>query len=120
MGIVCISRYSNKYGCAIFWFASRKLAKPTPTSRNRCCSPRITRSRKLKAIVISSSHEDGGQEGVWLRVRILKSLVLSLSTMVRATRFSLREADQAFLQDGGSWVPSRSRRHPVQRYPRQR
>ena len=34
--------------------------------------------------------------GVWLRVRILNSLVFSLRTTVRAIRDSLREADQSF------------------------
>ena len=38
----------------------------------------------------------GGEDGVWLRVRILNSLVLSLSTTVRAIRDSLREAAQTF------------------------
>ena len=33
---------------------------------------------------------------MWLRVRMLNSLVLSFKTMVRATRDSLREADQTF------------------------
>jgi hypothetical protein len=35
-------------------------------------------------MVVNSSQEGGGEAGVWLRVRILKSLVLSLSTAVRA------------------------------------
>jgi hypothetical protein len=34
--------------------------------------------------------------GVWLRVRILNSLVFILRTTVRAMRDSLREADQSF------------------------
>ena len=33
---------------------------------------------------------------LWLRVRILNSLVFSLRTTVRATRDSLREADRSF------------------------
>jgi len=33
---------------------------------------------------------------VWLRVRILNSLVFCLSTTVRAIRDSLRDADQSF------------------------
>ena len=41
---------------------------------------------------VSSSQEDGGVTGVWLRVRILNSLVFSLSTTVRAIRDSLRDA----------------------------
>src|SRR5438046_10288877 len=45
---------------------------------------------------VNSSHEDGGDPGVWLRVRILNSPVFSLRTTVRATRDSLREADQTF------------------------
>jgi hypothetical protein len=50
------------------------------------------RSRSDRAIVVSSSQEEGGACGVWLRVRILNSLVFSLSTTVRATRDSLRDA----------------------------
>ncbi len=41
---------------------------------------------------VNSSQEEGGEGGVWLRVRILKSLVFSLSTTVRAIRDSLRDA----------------------------
>src|SRR2546429_5859887 len=44
----------------------------------------------------ADSQDDGGECGVWRRVRILKSLVFSLSTTVRGTRGSLREADQTF------------------------
>jgi hypothetical protein len=52
---------------------------------------RPIRSRSDGAIFVSSSQEAGGEPGVWLRVRILKSLVFSFSTMVRAIRDSLRE-----------------------------
>ena len=45
---------------------------------------------------VNSSQEEGGEPGVWLRVRILNSLVFSLRTTVRAIRDSLREADQSF------------------------
>src|SRR5579862_3477094 len=45
---------------------------------------------------VNSSHEEGGVSGVWLRVRILNSLVFSLRTTVRGTRDSLREADHSF------------------------
>ena len=44
----------------------------------------------------NSSQDDGGESGVWLRVRILNSFVFSLRTTVRAIRDSLREADQSF------------------------
>ena len=54
------------------------------------------RSRSDRAILVSSSQEEGGACGVWLRVRILNSLVFSLSTTVRATRDSLRDASQVF------------------------
>src|SRR5438552_10253559 len=57
---------------------------------------RSSLSRRLRAISVSSSQVDGGTDGVWLRVRILNSLVLSLRTTVRATRVSLREAAQTF------------------------
>src|SRR5215472_12572544 len=43
---------------------------------------------------VNSSQDEGGEGGVWLRVRILKSLVFSLSTTVCATRDSFREEDQ--------------------------
>ena len=45
-------------------------------------------------MLVNSSQEEGGEVGVWLRVRILKSLVLSLTTTVRAMRDSLRDAAQ--------------------------
>ena len=73
---------------------SRKLLRPTPTRRNRCCESSPTRPRSDRAMVVNSSQEEGGEAGVWLRVRILKSLVLSLSTTVRAMRDSLRDAAQ--------------------------
>jgi hypothetical protein len=44
-------------------------------------------------MLVNSSHEERADGGVWLRVRILKSLVFSLSTTVRAIRDSLRDAD---------------------------
>src|SRR5271157_1006239 len=52
--------------------------------------------RSFKAMSVNSSQEEGGNPGVWLRVRILNSLVFSLRTTVRAVRDSLREADQSF------------------------
>jgi hypothetical protein len=36
---------------------SRKLLKPTPTSRSRRCGSKSTRSRSLRAISVSSSQE---------------------------------------------------------------
>jgi hypothetical protein len=53
-------------------------------------------SRNDKAMLVNSSQEEGGEAGVWLRVRILNSLVFSLSTTVRGTRISLREAVHVF------------------------
>ena len=47
-------------------------------------------------MAVNSSQEDGGVAGVWLRVRMLNSLVFSFNTTVRATRDSLREADHTF------------------------
>src|SRR5215468_690919 len=47
-------------------------------------------------MLVNSSQEQGGEFGVWLRVRILNSLVFNLSTTVRAMRDSLREAAQTF------------------------
>ena len=59
-------------------------------------APSSTRSRKASAIVISSSHDDGGTAGVTLRVSELNSLVLSLSTTVFAPRALSREARHTF------------------------
>jgi hypothetical protein len=43
-------------------------------------------------MAVNSSQEAGGDEGVWLRVRILNSAVFNLKTTVRAIRLSLRDA----------------------------
>src|ERR1700730_19469341 len=88
--------YSKRAGCSSASSGPRKLLKPTPTRRKRCCGPRSTRSLSDKAMLVNSSQEEGGEAGVWLRVRILNSLVFSLRTTVRAMRDSLREADQIF------------------------
>jgi hypothetical protein len=81
-------------GCAGASSASQKLLKPTPTNRKRRFGPRFTCSRSFRKMSINSSQE-GGELGVWLRVRILNSLVFSLRTTVRATRDSLREVAQS-------------------------
>ena len=75
---------------------SRKLLRPTPTRRKRCCGSMFTRSRRDSAMAGQLLQEAGGESGVWLRVRISNSLVLSLRTTVRAMRVSLREAAQTF------------------------
>src|ERR1700730_14144783 len=54
------------------------------------------RSRSDRAMLVNSSQEEGGALGVWLRVRILNSLVFNLRTTVRGTRNSLRDAVQVF------------------------
>src|SRR5271157_352420 len=67
---------------------------------------------------VNSSQEEGGKPGVWLRVRILNSLVFSLRTTVRAVRDSLREADQSLPQGAGllaQFLPAARR---AQKYPR--
>src|SRR5262249_30469764 len=74
--------YANNWGCADVSPGSRKLLSPTPTSRNRCCALSPTRSRSDNTMSVSSSQEEGGLSVVWLRVRILKSLVFSFSTTV--------------------------------------
>jgi hypothetical protein len=56
---------------------------------------RSMRSRSDRAMLVSSSHEEGGACGVWLRPRILNSLVFSLRTTVRAIRSSLRGKRQS-------------------------
>src|SRR5207237_2161533 len=60
----------------------------------RCFGFKLMRSRSDRAILVKSSQEEGGTVGVWLRVRILNSLVFNLRTTVRATRNSLRDAVQ--------------------------
>ena len=47
---------------------------------------------------VSSSQDEGGTSGVWLRVRMLKSLVLSLRTTVRGMRVSFSEAAREAVQ----------------------
>jgi hypothetical protein len=89
-----IRGYSQRAGWAGASSGSRKLPKPMPTRRTRCCGPRFTRSRSDNAMLVNSSHEEGDEQGVWLRVRMLNSLVLNLRTTVHAIRDSLREADQ--------------------------
>jgi len=88
------SFYSKRAGWAHALSGSRKLLKPTPTKRKSCFEPRSTRSRSDKAMLVGSSQEEGRAYGVWLRVRILNSLVFSLGTTVRATRNSLRDVAQ--------------------------
>src|ERR1700685_2015403 len=91
--------YSKRAGCggaSSLSAGSEKLLKPTPTRRKRFCGPRPTRSRSDSAMLVNSSQVEGGEAGVWLRVRISNSLVFSLRTTVRAMRDSLREADQIF------------------------
>src|SRR2546425_403420 len=46
------------------------------------------RWRNDRAMLVNSSQEEGGEPGVWLRLRILNSLVLNFSTTVRAIRDS--------------------------------
>jgi len=80
-----LTNYSNKAGWAEMSSGSRKLLTPTPTRRNRCCGPRATRSLSESAIAVSSSHDEGGEEGVWLRtVPGLTSLVLPIESPLRA------------------------------------
>jgi len=76
-----------------------KLLRPTPTKRKRCFALKSMRSRSDRAMVVSSSQEEGGASGVWLRVRILNSLVFSLRARVRAIRSSLRDAVQVFFRE---------------------
>ena len=64
--------------------------------------PEIHSLSELEAISVGSWQEEGGWFVVKLRVRILNSRVLSLSTTVRGIRDSLRDAD--LLSAVGSWV----------------
>src|ERR1700750_2904204 len=70
--------YSNRPGWASSSSRSRKLLKRMTTSRYRCWGSRSTRSRSFSAMSIICSQDDGDGSDVWLRVRILKSLVFSL------------------------------------------
>src|SRR5579864_3363265 len=88
--------HSKRSGCSGASSGSRKLLKPTPTRRKRCFGPMFTLSRSIRAMLVNSSQQEGAGDGVWLRVRILNSLVFSLRTTVRAIRHSLREADHSF------------------------
>jgi hypothetical protein len=45
---------------------------------------------------VNASQEEAGANCVWLRVRILNSVVLSFRTTVREIRVSFREAVQTF------------------------
>jgi hypothetical protein len=47
--------YSKRAPCAGGSSLSRKLLKPTPTRRKRCCKVKWTRSRNPRAMVASSS-----------------------------------------------------------------
>lgn len=51
--------------------------------------------RSCRVMLINSSHDEGGVAGVWLRVRILNSLVFNFRTTVRAMRGSFRDADHS-------------------------
>src|SRR5881227_3575216 len=86
--------YAKRAGWADASSGSRKLLRATPTRRKRCAGFRPTRSRSDSAMLVNSSQDEGGEAGVWLRVRILNSLVFNLSTTVRAIRDSLRDAAQ--------------------------
>ena len=49
---------------ACFLPGSRKLLRPTPTKRKRCCGSRFTRWRRVSAILVNSSQVAGGDGGV--------------------------------------------------------
>jgi hypothetical protein len=56
--------YSKRTACASVSPGSRKLPSPTPTNRNRCCDPSLTRFRNSNAILAKSSQEPGGESDV--------------------------------------------------------
>ena len=60
--------HSKRSGCAGASSGSRKLLKPTPTSRKRCFGPTSTLSRSIRAMPVNSSREEGAELDVWLRV----------------------------------------------------
>jgi len=88
--------HPKRADCSDEFSGSQKLVSPTPMSRNSCAGSRPTRSRSDRAILVSSSHDEGGEYGVLLRVRMSNSLVLSFRTTVRPIRDSLRDAAQTF------------------------
>jgi len=71
---------------------SRKVLNPTPT-RRKSLPGQINPLSQKRALWSSVHHKTRRSIGVWLRVRMLKSLVFSFRTTVRAIRDSLREAD---------------------------
>jgi hypothetical protein len=63
-----------------------KVAKADADEAEALMRVEDDRFAQWQAIFVSSSQEEGGEPGVWLRVRILNSLVFSFSATVRAIR----------------------------------
>jgi hypothetical protein len=112
-GAGAISEFVPKLSCHVCAAAQNAVtrkalaARVCLQSRGSCSGQRrpdgsvvadqgLIRSLSERAMLVSSSHVEGGCGDVWLRVRILNSLVLSLRTTVRAIRDSLREAAHVF------------------------
>src|SRR5579872_6489783 len=63
--------------CSALSSGTWKFPRPTPTKRNLCCALTVTLSRRDSAILMNSSHDAGGEGGVWLQVSIRNSAVFS-------------------------------------------
>src|SRR6266436_8198309 len=76
--------------CRVLHLLLRGAHEYRPITATTCRPP--TGCSSDRAIFVSSSQEQVENPAVWLRVRVLNSLVFSFSTTVRAIRDSLREA----------------------------
>src|SRR5229473_2200774 len=93
-GIACCSKCGTS-GRIVMQVPAFKLPACSRVTSNPECMVRRISTEKRACVYeyrVSSPQEEGGEPGVWLRVRILNSLVFSFSTTVRAIRDSLREA----------------------------
>ena len=93
---------------------------PTPTRRNLCVGLKFTFPRNERAISVSSSHEAGGADGVWLRVTL--GIRLSLTSRSQCALFSIPYLmpPKSFLRDAGSSARSPPAIHPARTYPRRK
>src|SRR5437660_11976097 len=73
-------------------------------SKAFCFGPRSTLPGNFSAMSVNALQEEGGKDGVWLRVRILNSLVFNLRTIVRAGVILYATRTKAFLPGAGSLV----------------
>src|ERR1019366_2602501 len=96
MGIVSIFVLLEKDRLRSSVFGFPKVAQTNANKSIALLRTEINPLSQLQGDVSQFFLGRGGEPGVWLRVRILNSLVFSLRTTVRAIRDSLLEADQSF------------------------